>query len=635
MGSYEHYDSARKKALKEYTSNISKGNIGYLPSLEGILKDVEIVSQVELGTFEIPLKKIVGTYSHARSLAFAKNFMPLVDNDSEFKEKWSNLCQIQLDEGIRDPIKVYEYMNWFYVIEGNKRVSVLKYLDAYSISASITRLIPKKNPDDIDNQIYYEFLDFNNKTKLYSIWFTKKKRFPKLLKLLEDYNPKDAIFNNKYKHFEAYVYNVFRKVYHELGGDNLPITTGDAFLEFAKIYGILDKLEEDNIKVPIKGLIKELVSYKSKSDIDISSDPDELPSPGLIQTLTTLIKPHKILKIAFVYARTIEGSGWTYAHEIGRKYLEDKLAGQVTTSYVEMVPEGDEAYDVIKKLSLDGNDVIFTTSPVFKNATIKCALEHPNIRYFNCSESRPYAHLSNYYGRTYESRFLTGIIAGSMTKTNIIGYSATSPNPEVISAINSFALGAKMVNPYCKVLVSWTREWNSHEKSTGVTEKLIHEGADIISNLVLTIPRKVTAKFGVYSMLCSIDTESKMPDKYLAAPIWHWGVFYEKIVNTILNDTFKTITDMFSENAKLINFYWGLASGVLDIYYSKTHVPLDTQKLIELMKKMIANNDYHPFTGPVYDNNGNIRIAFDETASHEEILSMNWYADNVIADDYI
>lgn len=631
----QHYEAARKMGIKEYSSNISKGQIGYLPSLEGILKDIEIVSHVELGCFEIPLKKIIGTYSHSRSLAFARNFMPLVEDNSEFKSKWSALCEAQLNEGIRDPVKVYEYMNWFYVIEGNKRVSVLKYFDAYSISANIIRLIPKKDPSDLNNQIYFEFLNFNKKTKIYSIWFTKRKSFTKLLKLLDSYNPEKCLFDSKYKHFEVFVYNVFRKVYLKLGGQKLPITTGDAFLEFAKIYGLPDRLEEDSIKVPVKGLIKELRFFKSDDSIDIQTDPVEQVESGFIQTLTTLIKPQKKLNIAFVYARTIEGSGWTFAHEIGRKHLENALGNQVITTYVEGVPEGDEAYDTIKKLALDGNDIIFTTSPVFKNATLRCALEHPETRFFNCSESRPYAHVSNYYGRTYEPRFLTGIIAGSMTRTNIIGYSATSPNPEVISAINSFALGAKMVNPYCKIKVAWTREWNSRIKSTGVTEKLINEGADIISNLVITIPREVTKQYGVYSMLCSIDPETQKPDAYLAAPIWRWGVFYEKIVSNILNDTLKIVVDMFSDTSKMINFWWGLASGVLDIYYSKKHVPLDTQKLIELMKKMIANNDYHPFTGTIFDNKGNMIIAPDETASNEQILSMDWYADNVYPDEYI
>ena len=221
-----------------------------------------------------------------------------------------------------------------------------------------------------------------------------------------------------------------------------------------------------------------------------------------------------------------------------------------------------------------------------------------------------------------------------MTKTNLVGYAATSPSYEVISCINAFALGAKMVNPYAEIKVAWTRDWNSHEQFTNADEKFIAQGVDIISNRNLTIPREVTKKYGVYSMLCSIDPQTKQPSHYLAAPIWDWGAFYEKIIRSVLNDSLKTIADIFSNNSKLVNFWWGMASGVLDIYYSKHHVPVETQKLIELMKNMIVNNVYHPFTGPVYDNKGNLKINKDETASHNQILNMNWFVDNVDAEAY-
>ncbi|HBG37915.1 MAG TPA: BMP family ABC transporter substrate-binding protein, partial [Clostridiaceae bacterium] len=165
----DYFNNARKAGMKEYSSKTSKGQSGYLPSLEEMVKDAEIVSQVDLGIMEIPLKKIVGTYTHLRSLSFANNFMPILNN-SEFRQKWIDVCKAHIEEGIRDPIKVYEYLNWYYVIEGNKRVSVLKYFDAYSMYAKVTRLIPKMDINNPTVEIYYEFLKFNNKTKINSIW---------------------------------------------------------------------------------------------------------------------------------------------------------------------------------------------------------------------------------------------------------------------------------------------------------------------------------------------------------------------------------------------------------------------------------------------------------------------------------
>ena len=630
----EHFESAKKLGMKEYSNRVSNGEIGYLPSLEGIIKETEIVSHVDLDIMEIPLKKVVGTYSHLRSLSFSNGFMPILENNTEFMHKWESLCKVHLEEGIRDPIKVYEYLNWFYVVEGNKRVSVLKYFDAYSVTAHVTRLIPKLDNNNKTIQIYYEFLKFYNITKMNTIWFSKRNSFEKLTKLLDKYNPILPYYENKYKHFEVYIYNIFRRIYYSLGGDKLPITTGDAYLEYARIYGILDELDENELKKTIRELIKELKLFQKDELVDIQTTPIKANQGNMISTLTTFIMPPKKLKVAFVYARTIETSGWTYGHDLGRQYLEDMLGDQITTTYIENVPENGKAFPQIQALAEDGNDIIFTTSPVFKRDTLRCALKYPNIKFFNCSEYRPYKHMSNYYGRTYEPRFLTGIIAGSLTKTNILGYAATSPTHEVISCINAFAIGAKMVNPYAKVKVTWTKEWNSHDKFKDADKKLIEMGADIISNRNLTVPRDVTEKFGVYSMLCSVDTDTKEVIHHLAAPIWRWGIFYESIVKNVLNDTYRTIADLFGGESRLVNFWWGIASGALDIYYSKKYVPLETQKLVDLMRKMIINNDYNPFVGPIYDNEGNLVQKDEEVASSQDILKMTWFHDNVEPDTF-
>jgi basic membrane protein A and related proteins len=623
----EHFDEAHKLAIKEYNRGVSSGQIGYLPSLEGILKDTEIVSQVDLGLIEIPINKIVGTYTHLRSLSFARNFMPLIE--MEFRTKWSTLCDAHLNDGIRDPIKVYEYLNWFYVVEGNKRVSVLKYFDAYSVSAVVTRLIPKMDENNETIRLYYEFLKFNKKTGIYSIWFSKEGRYDQLLTFLEKLNPEASFFEDKYKYFEVYVYNTFRNIYIASGGGNLSITTADALLEYIKIYGVPKKQAEEKLTLRMKEFIKELAALSNEDGLDLSTTPASSNQNKVINTLTSLVIPRKKLKIVFAYARTKEDSGWTYAHELGRLHLESVLGEQITTSYINHVPENNDAYKLFKILAQAGNDIIFTTSPIYLNSTLKCALEFPQVKFFNCSEAHPYKHVSNYYGRTYEPRFLTGIIAGSMTKNNIIGYVATSPTPEVVSSINAFALGAKMVNPYATIKVAWTNEWNSRVKFTDAGGRLIKEGADIICNRTLEVPHTVSQDYGVYSMLCTIDTQKGVPDKYLATPIWNWGIFYEKIVKNILNDTFKTIVDMFSTNNKLINFWWGIDTGVVDLFYSTELLPSETQKLVNLMKKMIMSNAYNPFTGPIYDKDKNLRVENDKTATYEQILTMDWFVENV------
>ncbi|WP_027308337.1 BMP family ABC transporter substrate-binding protein [Caloramator sp. ALD01] len=627
----EHYSAARRLAIKEYNKYASKGESGYLPSLEGVIKNTDIVSEVNLGIVEIPLKKVVGTYSHLRSLSFARNFMPLLNENTEMQTKWVNLCAAHLEEGIRDPIKVYEYLNWFYVVEGNKRVSVLKYFDAYSIPADVTRIIPKYDENNHDIKIYYEFLNFNKITGLNSIYFSKKNRFNRLLKAIDSLNIESEAFKeNRYKYFERYIYIPFREIYISLGGKNIPITTGDALFEYFKLYGLpfIDTSKEE-VTQRIRLLIPELKSLSNVDYANIQTSPLEVKE-NLIQTLSTFVIPKKKLKVLFAYAGTIESSGWTYAHELGRQHIEEVLKEQVSTEYVENVPFGEGAYNVFKDLAEVGYDVIFTTSPIYHKETLKCALEYPDIKFFNCSEFSPYTQVNNYFGRTYEPRFLTGLIAGALTKNNKIGYVATSPSHEVISSINAFSLGAKLVNPYASVYVSWTGDWNKGDKSIDADKKLIELGVDIISNMTIDVNHPVTKMFGVYSMLTSINSETQKPEKYYAAPIWRWGIFYEKILKSVLNEQVKNITDIFTGTNKSYNFWWGIDAGVLDIYYSKNDVPEETQKLVEFMKRMIADGLYNPFTGPIYDNTGMLRIEKGDTATYEQILSMKWYVDNVV-----
>ena len=181
----------------------------------------------------------------------------------------------------------------------------------------------------------------------------------------------------------------------------------------------------------------------------------------------------------------------------------------------------------------------------------------------------------------------------------------------------------------------WTREWNSHIKFSDAYKKLVEKGADVISNRNLTMPRDVMRKYGIFSMLCSMDIDTGKPIHHLAAPIWNWGIFYEKIMRNILNNTYKALSDIFNGNAKLINFWWGMVSGVLDIYYSKDYIPADTKKLVDMMKYMIISGSFHPFSGPIYDNSGTLQVKDGETASHKQILGMKWFTDNVEAEPYI
>ncbi|MGE5613364.1 MAG: BMP family ABC transporter substrate-binding protein [Bacillota bacterium] len=614
------YESARRLGQKEYSRNISKGQTGYLPFLEGVLKNIDIVYEMDLGVIDIPLKKIVGTYTYGRSRSFASNFMPLLKPGSEFASKWTVLCKAHLKEGIRDPIKAYEYLNWFYVVEGNKRVSVLKYFDAYSIQGQVYRLVPKRDESDPNISIYYEFLDFYKNTGINVVWFTKKNSFNRLFSYLEN-------FSGGYKTFVSSVYLPFRKVYHELGGQELPITTGDAFLEYITVYGMPDEIDEDELKPRLEGFITELGQLSGKEAADVQTEPIDT-GESLISTLTTFVRPKKIFKVAFVYAKDTKTSSWTYSQEMGRIHVSKVLNDSVVTSFIDNVPESPEAYGALKQLAEDGNDVVFVTSPAMINVTLKAALEYPRTRFLNCSETQSYKHVNTYFGRIYEPRFLAGIAAGAVTKTDTLGYVASYPVPGVINGINSFALGARMVNPNAKVKVVWINSWDNVEDAKKASRELISRGADIIAHHDTLSDRRVSGEYGVYAVTgeaAGTAGGGRGRREYIAAPIWNWGIFYEKMVRNLMNSTWKP----FGAEQKGINFWWGLDSGIVDFFYSRRLVPLETQKLLDFLKNMIISGSFHPFTGPVHDRNGILRVKKGEFATREQIINMDWFVEAV------
>ena len=305
--------------------DITKGKSGHIASLDSILKRIDIVAEIPLGIKSIPLKKIIGTYFYTRSRDFAMNFLPLASEDSEFCTKWQALYVHHIKEGINDPVKIYEYMNEFYVMEGNKRVSVLKYVDAYAIEGEITRLVPKKDEKNLNNTIYYEFLDFNNSTGINAIWFSKQGSFTLLSNYLDEYNPKLTLFSNKYEHFLKNVYNPFRDTFYELGGDKLDITTGDAYLEYIKIYGISDEFKESKRKLRVEKFLSELRILSKNNAVEIQTQPFEVHKKNIITSFTNLVTPHKKLRVAFVFEKTIDTSGWSYVHNLGRVYAEKQV----------------------------------------------------------------------------------------------------------------------------------------------------------------------------------------------------------------------------------------------------------------------------------------------------------------------
>ena len=245
-----------------------------LPNLDDILKEKNIVSvrEVPLGLVQIPSELIVGTKTAGRSSAFSKSFKPLLKENTEFAYKWMALYKAHLNEGIREPIKAYEFMNKFYVEEGNKRVSVLKFFDAVSIPGNVTRIVPPRT-EEKENKIYYEFMDFYALSRINYIWFTQLGSFAKLQRLVGK-RPDEAWSDDDRLDF-ASAYNRFRAEYKANGGDKIPITTGDAFLYFIGLYDYrsLDDMTAVELKEQLAKSWDEFRLLTTDESVELQMDP--------------------------------------------------------------------------------------------------------------------------------------------------------------------------------------------------------------------------------------------------------------------------------------------------------------------------------------------------------------------------
>ncbi|MBC2582783.1 BMP family ABC transporter substrate-binding protein, partial [Clostridium sp. DJ247] len=206
---------------------------------------------------------------------------------------------------------------------------------------------------------------------------------------------------------------------------------------------------------------------------------------------------------------------------------------------------------------------------------------------------------------------------------------ATYPVPEVISAINSFALGARLVNPRVRVKVKWSQGYENTNKWEDYIGNLDELGADIFSKHDDEFTPSFLKDMGVDSILCTVDKSTLRPDKYLAASVWNWKVFYQQIFEDILSDNWKNFKDKLSNNPTSLKFWFGMDSGILDFYYSKDLIPFDTQKLVKLLKSTIISKGLSVFTGPIYDESCNLKVEEDQVLTKEEIISMDWLVEAV------
>ncbi len=617
---YLEYEKAKKMGDKAFRQAVQKGRSPYLPVLDEILSQVEIRGEVNLGLVNIPLSRVVGTSTQGRTTAFANNFMPILGLNTEFGVKWNLLSDAHMEEGIHDPIKVYEYMNYYYVIEGNKRVSVLKFFDAASVPAIVIRKLPART-DDLENRIYYEFMDFNKITGINIIWFSKEGNFKKLVaeagKEFDPEGPKwddDSILN-----LTSAYYN-FSKAFEEKGGKKLEnITTGDALLAFieAKEYGNVISMTKDEMKRYISEMWEEFVMMNKNSEVEVSLDPPEEKKASLISNIfSSQPSASNPLKVAFIYDRDPATSDWLYGHELGRTHLKETFGDNISTIKITTADTEENAIQAMEDLiNKEKVEVIFVTTSKHVEASFKMAVKYPNVKILNCSLNTSHRYIRTYYARLYETKFLSGIIAGALTTTGKLGYIADYPIYGVTANINAFALGAKMVNPTLRVYLRWTTEKGASRNS--IYHDFFEQGIDYVSDQDMITPKHASRRFGMYRIMEDEPIN-------IAMPVINWGVLYEKIVKLITSGSWNSS----GGGERAINYWWGMSAGVTDIIISNK-APQETVRLVEFLKNMIIKGEFAPFEGEIKDQKGNVVNQPQHRVDIENIIKMDWLVDNV------
>ena len=605
----EEYLKALKMGQREAEELLAAGKRENPAVLDELVPEIDTLTVNDVGTMEIPADRIVGTKSAGRIAAFTPSFLPLLDPKTEFATKWIALCDAHLgDEGIRDPITCYEYLGNFYVQEGNKRVSVLRYFGAPRIPAVVKRVLPAKTQEP-RIIAYYEFLDFFKAAKIYTVQFRHPKDYARLLSLIGK-QPGEPWTEEERRSFSAR-FQYFREALKAANTKQLDILPEEALLLWLKLYPFesLSTLSTAELKRSVASLWGDIVST-SESAVTVTSKIEDT-KPGILSRMT--LPDH--VNVAFIHALSPATSGWGLGHDKGREYLEKTLGEKVTVRSYFQGNTPEEAGKLIEQAVDEGAQVVFATVPQMTHAVLKAAVKYPKIFFLCCSLDQPYTSIRTYYGRIFEAKFITGAIAGAMAQNNRIGYIASYPIYGVPASINAFALGAQLTNPRAQIELRWSCVQGTPQAD------FFADGIRVVSNRDVPVHSEMYLNFCNYGTYLMDDKGDLIP---LGSPVWVWGKFYESVIRGILSGTLKRDKDGTGRN------YWlGMDTGVIDIEFSDK-LPQGIRTLAEILRQGVSDGRVDPFARRIVAQDGTVKNPDSSTAfSTEELIHMNWLCDNV------
>jgi simple sugar transport system substrate-binding protein len=325
------------------------------------------------------------------------------------------------------------------------------------------------------------------------------------------------------------------------------------------------------------------------------------------------------LKIAFAYVGPVGDGGWTFAHDNGRKEIEKAFGDRVVTSFVEKVPESADAERVIRDMAAQGNKLIFGTTFGYMEPMLKVAADYKDVRFEHATGYKTAENMRTYDSRTYEGSYMAGVIAGKMTKTNVLGFVASIPIPEVVRNINSFTMGAQSVNPNITTKVVWVNEWFNPPKESEAATSLINAGADVLmQNTDSSAVLQTAEKMGKRAFGWDSDMTAYGPKAHLGSAVINWGPYYVKAVGEALEGKWSTGTS-----------WWGVKEDAIVMVNVAEDVPEDIKKRVAEIKAGLRDDSFAIWKGPIVDQSGKEMLAKDVVADDKYLGGVMFYVKGV------
>ena len=608
----EEFNEALKLGQKEYKEAVSSGKRQHPLVLEELLQDNLAETVVDVGLVEIPSERIIGVKAAGRVTAFSPSFRPLLDQKTEFGAKWIHLCEAHLGEtGITDPILCYEYLGDFYVQEGNKRVSVLRHFGAARIAGNVKRVLPVKTGEP-RIQAYYEFLEFFKGSKLYQPQFRRPGDYGKFLKYVGK-KMGDPWTEEERRTFRAY-YHYFTDAFSAVGKTS-DLLADEALLLWLELYPYRDlgSLSAGELKKRVAALWEDMVTSNREESVRLQTKAEDSGKASLVSRVISALDQ---LEVAFVHQLSPGGSSWVLGHEKGKEHVEAVFGDRICVRSYYDASTAEQAEALIEQAVAEGAQVVFTTSPPLRRETLKAAVKHPRVRFFNCSVDQPYSSIRSYYGRLYEAKFITGAIAGAMVCNDRIGYIASYPIFGEPASINAFALGAQMTNPRAQIELKWSCVKGTHQAD------FFADGIRVISNQDAPTGSKMYLDFCNYGTYLMDDRAGLIP---LGTPVWGWGQFYEYAIKAVLSGGMQKEKG----SGTALNYWFGLDSGVIGLNLSD-RLPQGVRQMANLLCEAVKRGYIDPFGRKITAQDGSVKNDGTAAFTSEQILRMDWLCDNVV-----